>query len=130
VLHTTEDLELARELAARLESRAKRYLEHLREQLARENESIRTLVIRHTDERQCLLELAQNEQTDLIVLSAHGSTCNAARPFGSVTAHLLNHCTVPLLVLQDLPESDLHHTRHVDEECAPAVRGSYPPEGN
>jgi nucleotide-binding universal stress UspA family protein len=130
VLHATEDLELARELATRLESRANRYLDHLRDQLARELQSVRTLVIRHADERQSLLELAQKEQTDLIVLSAHGSTCNAARPFGSVTAHLLTHSAVPLLVLQDLPDSEHHHAREGDEELAPALRGSYPPEGN
>jgi nucleotide-binding universal stress UspA family protein len=129
VLHATEDLELARDLAARLASRAKRYLEHLRDRLAREVESVRTLVIRHADERQSLLELAQKEQADLIILSAHGSTCNPAWPFGSVTAHLLTHCTAPLLVLQDLPLSELH-ARDVDEELAPPVRGSYPPEGN
>jgi nucleotide-binding universal stress UspA family protein len=130
VLHATDDLELAHELATRLESRAAHYLENLRDQLAREIKSVRTLVIRHADERQSLLELAQKEQTDLIILSAHGSTCNPARPFGSVTAHLLTHCTVPLLVLQDLPDSELHHARDVDEELAPPLRGSYPPEGN
>jgi nucleotide-binding universal stress UspA family protein len=130
VLRATEDLELARELATRLELRATRYLEHLRNQLAREIKSVRTLVIRHADERQSLLELAQREQADLIVLSAHGSTCNPARPFGSVTAHLLTHCTVPLLVLQDLPDSELHHGPEAVEELAPPLRGSYPPEGN
>jgi nucleotide-binding universal stress UspA family protein len=129
VLHATEDLELAQELAARLESRAKRYLEHLRDQLAREVGAVRTLVMRHADERQFLLELAQKEQIDFIVLSAHGATCNPARPFGSVTAHLLTHSTVPLLVLQDLPDSELHRAE-VEEELAPPVRGSYPPEGN
>jgi nucleotide-binding universal stress UspA family protein len=129
VLYATEDLALARNLATRLESRAKSYLEHFRDQLAREIQSVRTLVIRHADERQSLLELAQKEQTDLIILSAHGATCNPAQPFGSVTAHLLTHCTVPLLVLQDLPDSELHHAE-VDENLAPPVRGSYPPEGN
>jgi nucleotide-binding universal stress UspA family protein len=129
VLYATEDLELARELATRLESRAKSYLEHLRDQLAREIQSVRTLVIRHADERQSLLELAQKEQTELIILSAHGATCNPARPFGSVTAHLLTHCTVPLLVLQDLPASERHQAE-VDADLAPPIRGSYPPEGN
>ncbi len=126
VLHAG-DLDVARDLAARLESRAKRYLEHLRERLPRETR-VRTLVARHVDERQSLLEISQQEQIDLVVLSAHGSVCNPSRPFGSVTHHLLAHSTIPLLVLQDLPEAELERVGE-DEEArsAPALRASYPP---
>jgi nucleotide-binding universal stress UspA family protein len=128
VLRAPEDLEIARQLASRLESQAKRYLDRLRDQLAREIESVRTFVFRHADERQSLLELAQTEQTDLVILSAHGSTCNPARPFGGVTAHLLTHGTVPLLVLQDLPESEVQKAREVEDNSAPSLRASYAPE--
>jgi nucleotide-binding universal stress UspA family protein len=128
VLRAEEDLELARELATRLESRAQRYLEHIRDRLAREGTPVRALVVRHVDGRQALLELAQSEQVDLVVLSAHGATCNAERPFGSVTAHLLAHSVVPLLVLQDLTEPDLQRAGDVvDEEVAPPLRASFAP---
>ncbi len=129
VLVSPEDLELARELATRLESRATRYLESLRDTVGREVACVRMLVARQADKRQFLIELAEKERVDLIVLSAHGSTCNAARPFGSVTAHLLTHSMVPLLVLQDLPESRLcRHEGQADERHAPPLRASYPPE--
>lgn len=122
------DLDLARELAVRLEARAKRYLEHLRERMPRDAR-VRTLVTRHVDERQALVELAGREQIDLIALSAHGSVCNPARPFGSVTHHLLSHATVPMLVLQDLSEPELEHVggEETDERSAPPLRASYPP---
>lgn len=100
--------DLAATLAARLQIGAKRYLERIAQQLRRYGTSVRTLVLRHVNERQCLLELSLEEQTDLIVLSAHGSTCDSVRSFGSVTAHLLGRSTVPLLVLQDLIERDAH----------------------
>lgn len=131
VLCTAEDLDLARDLAARLEASARRYLDHIRDQLAREGGSARALVIRHADAHQVLLELAHREDVDLVVLSAHGTTCNAARPFGNVTAHLLAHSTVPLLVLQDLPEPELQRAAEpIDEEVAPPLRASFAPGAN
>jgi nucleotide-binding universal stress UspA family protein len=121
------DLELARELARRVELRAKRYLEHVRDRLPRDTR-VRTRVSRHVDEQQALLEISAQERIDLVVLSAHGSVCNPTRPFGSVTHHLLAHSTVPLLVLQDLSEPELERSgEEVEEQAAPPLRSSYPP---
>jgi len=121
------DLDLARDLAARIELRAKRYLDQLRDRMPRDSR-IRTLVLRHGDERQALLEISEQEQADLVVLSAHGTVCNPARPFGSMTHHLLAHATVPLLVLQDISDPELPRmTEDEDEQYAPPLRASYPP---
>lgn len=128
VLVAPEDLSLARELATRLESHAREYLDHIRDQLAKEGSSVRSVVIRRVDRHQALLEIAQREEVGLVVLSAHGATCNAARPFGSVTTHLLAHSVVPLLVLQDLPEPELRAAGDVvDQEVAPPLRASFAP---
>lgn len=125
VLCSPEDLSAARDLATRLEISGKRYLEELRGQLSREGASVRTLVLRSPDERQCLLELSRNEQSDLIVLSAHGSNCNPAVISGSVTVSLLAHAAVPLLVLQDLHEAELRGPE--GGHRAPPLRASCPP---
>jgi hypothetical protein len=85
------------------------------------------LVLRHADERQSLLELTQREKIDLVVLSAHGSTCNPSRTFGSVAAHMLTDSAVPLLVLQDLPESEVRHPSDEPEQLAPPLRSIHPP---
>jgi nucleotide-binding universal stress UspA family protein len=74
VLRAPEDLEDARTLATRLEESGTRYLDGLRKQLVREGTSVRTLVLRSSEERQCLVELSKKEHSDLIILSAHGST--------------------------------------------------------
>jgi nucleotide-binding universal stress UspA family protein len=129
VLRAAEDLDLARMLATRLASNAKHYLDGLRNQLLNEVASVRTLVARHANEHQCLLEIAQRERTDLIVLSAHGSACDSAQCFGSVTAYLLTHLMVPLLALQDLPDRAPLRAPDVDARPAPPLlRASYAPE--
>lgn len=129
VLIEPEDLQLANQLATRLEARASRYLETLRDKLERQGLAVRTLVARRADKRHFLTELSVAERIDLVVLSAHGSTCTAARPFGSVTAHLLTHSMIPLLVLQDLAGTELRHDGITDEQLAPPLRASFPPEG-
>lgn len=122
LLDAAEDLELAQRLASRLESAATGYLHRLQERLAHEGTSVNTIVIRHASERQGLLELSQHEQADLIVLSAHGAACDPARSFGGVTTYLLTHSQVPLLVLQDLPEAELHRVRDSVARLQPPVR--------
>jgi nucleotide-binding universal stress UspA family protein len=125
MLHATEDMELARKLAARLEISATKYLKDLQQQLAHEGTSVRTLVVRHANPQQCLLELSEKEHTELVVLTAHGSACDPAQSFGSVTGYLLAHSTVPLLVLQDLAEPT-DRTDDVEQRRTPnSLRASY-----
>jgi nucleotide-binding universal stress UspA family protein len=124
VLRAPKDLEVARDLAARLEASGKLYLESLREQLMREGATVRTMVVRCRDGKQCLLDLSEKEGSDLVVLSAHGTTCNPAMTFGSVAVHLLTHSVVSLLVLQDLHASELHG--HERDQRAPSLRATYP----
>jgi len=128
ILAAPEDLQLARDLATRLEAQATRYLETLRHHVGYDESLIRTHVDRQADKRQFLVELSARTQIDLIVLSAHGGRCNLERPCGSVTAHLLTHSKVSLLVLQDVPKSDLQSRGVSDKRRAPPLRGTYTPE--
>lgn len=128
VLYTDEDMELAKRLAAHLVSRAERYLEGVRDRIAHEVPLVRTLVVRHPNERQCLLELSRQEHVDLFIVSAHGAACDPARTFGSVTAHLVTHSVLPVLVLQDLPPDLLEWPHDMGEQLAPPLRASFPPE--
>ncbi len=122
LLDEPEDMEIAQKLATRLEAAAKRYLEQLQVRLAHEGTSASTVVIRHANERQGLLEISQREQADLIVLSAHGAACDPARSFGGVTTYLLTHSLIPLLVLQDLLEAKLHRSHKVEANLAMPLR--------
>lgn len=129
LLSAKEDIELAQALTSRLESAARVYLDHLRSRLAVQGTVVRTLVSRHASEHQSLLEIARHEQTDLIVLSAHGSACDSEHPYGSVTTFFLTHSTVPLLVLQDLPELTPQRPDELDLRVPSAgLRASYASE--
>jgi len=125
VLVAPEDVQLARDLASRQQVQASQYLEDLRHRVGYDASLIDTCVDRQADTRQFLLELSESEQIDLIVLSAHGRTCNAARPYGSVAAHLLTHSKVSLLVLQDLPGSEFGLRSEADTRYAPPLRGAH-----
>lgn len=125
VLRASDDLDRARELAGHLEISAKAYLEGLRAGLVREGTSVRTVVARHSNERHAILEMSKREHADLIVVAAHGTTCDPERTFGSVTEYLLGHAHAPLLVLQDLPDAELHAPEL--DRVAPPLRASFPP---
>ena len=64
---------------------------------------MQTLVVRRGDERQALVDVAAKHAVDMLILTAHGATCNGARVFGSVASYLLTHGRLPILVLQDMP---------------------------
>lgn len=126
VLSDEGDLALARSLASHLSERAKGYLSQLRERYFAQVALVETLVLQRADERRGLLDAAQNQRADLLVLAAHGVTCDPDRPFGSMTAYALSHGRLPLLVLQDLPAGERESRRPpASGELAPAsVRSS------
>lgn len=126
ILSSEQDLALARSLASRLQIGAERYLTQLRERLFAEIAVVETLVLRETDERRTLLEAAHHRRVDLLVLSAHGATCDAERPFGSVAAYALQHGRLPILVLQDVPALQRKNSSQAPTSEGPAnVRASF-----
>lgn len=125
-LHLGDDLEVARRLAQRFEQNAKNYLEELRKDLIHKVPVVRTSVTRHVNERRGLLEVAERERADLVVLSAHGSGCDSTRSFGTTASFLLAHSTIPLLALQDIPEHLLGRTEQT-AATPDSLRASYAP---
>ncbi|RYE95149.1 MAG: universal stress protein [Myxococcales bacterium] len=124
---SAEDQEVAQLLVVRRETGARAYLDRLQQQLVRKGGAVQVQVLRHVNEYQGLLELARTERADLVVLSAHGSACDPARSFGSVTTYLLTYAQVPLLVLQDLPVHGLARSPDGDGK-PPSLRASFAPE--
>jgi nucleotide-binding universal stress UspA family protein len=51
------------------------------------------------------------EPVDLVVLSAHGYSGSAEWPYGSVALNFIAYGTTPLLIVQDLVESEARRSK-------------------
>ena len=122
VLSEPHDMQLAIGLASRLYESAERYLALIRDRLASQVRAMETVVVRRPEERQTLLEIAVEHGADMLVLTAHGSTCNAQRRFGSVASFLLAHAPMPVFVLQDMPRAPLERARNRVAPVGPGTR--------
>jgi len=80
---------------------ARLYLEDIRKRVARDGLHVHALVTIDGDVRSEILRHIAVDHIDLLVFSGHGSGGRAELPFGSVAGFLLEHATVPLLVVRD-----------------------------
>lgn len=94
-----EDVELANRIVERNRSEVTQYLEQLRSQLSAQVEP-RVLVSDHVAET--LHELVEQEQNDLVLLSAHGCSSPTHSRYGDVVTSFIAYGTRPLLVAQDI----------------------------
>ncbi len=110
VFADVDTLELASELARRTERAAAGYLARICARLSPVIPRLTTRIVRARDVREALLGVAMECQADLLLLSAHGATCNTHYPYGAVATHMLHHAEVPVLVAQDLVPPSLAPT--------------------
>lgn len=94
---------------------AGRYLENFASRLPGE---VKTHLLVSDNIVTSLHQLVEQEDVDIIVLSAHGYSGEPNWPYGSVTNHLIAYSTKPVLVVQDLP------TNISDQTEAPALARS------
>jgi nucleotide-binding universal stress UspA family protein len=84
------------------------YLNEMKERLSVECE---TCMVENNSVSSAIQELAsQEEDIDLVVLSAHGYTGQFTWPYGSVARNYMEHGTKPVLVIQDVPRSEVRPT--------------------
>ena len=53
----------------------------------------------------------QQENVDLVVLSAHGCSGRTEWPYGSLVVNFIAYGTTPLLIVQDLSPDEVEHTQ-------------------
>ena len=84
------------------------YLNEMQERLPVECEGC---VLENVSVSSAIQELAsQEEDIDLVVLCAHGYTGKYAWPYGSIARNYIEHGTKPVLVIQDVPRSQVQPT--------------------
>jgi nucleotide-binding universal stress UspA family protein len=58
-----------------------------------------------------LHDMAEESNADLVLLVAHGETGERRWPYGSVTTSFIAYGNTSLLIMQDLPEGEIHATQ-------------------
>jgi nucleotide-binding universal stress UspA family protein len=105
---TQEDLDLMNRFVERNQDEGNKYLEQIRAQLP-VNAETRLLI---SDNIAATLQnFSEQEQIDLLILSAHGYSGEAKWPYGSITNRFITDGTMPLLIVQDLPNEASETTR-------------------
>jgi nucleotide-binding universal stress UspA family protein len=112
-----DDARLAEQLDQRNLREATAYLDQLAQRLP---PGVETRLLNIENVTVALHELAEREQFDLVVLSAHGYSGATRFPYGSRAASFISYGTTPLLIIQDLAPTDVEPT------AAEVVAGEHP----
>lgn len=102
-----QENELVEQVVERNQRVAKRYLEEVCSRLSGESFAAQICIRVCENPIEALHELAEQDQADLVVLSAHGTSGCNRWPYGSVTLSFIAYGTAPMLILQDLPPERL-----------------------
>ena len=100
---TREDMDLSDRVVARNLEEAQRYLAQVKERSYLQDLDVQTHLITSDNAAAALHQLEEQEQIDLVTLSAHGYSGNKQWPYGSMVNKFILYGTVPLLIVQDLP---------------------------
>jgi nucleotide-binding universal stress UspA family protein len=84
-----------------------RYLYEMKERLPVDCD---TCIVESASVPSAIQELAEQEDIDIVILCAHGYSGKVSWPYGTVTRNYIEHGTKPLLVIQDVPRSQVRPT--------------------
>jgi nucleotide-binding universal stress UspA family protein len=113
-----EDGALAERVVARNVAEADKYFAQLQSRLQTE---IQTRVVVDESVTRALHEMVAQEQIDLVVLNAHGHSCQSQLPYSALVNSFITYGVTSLLILQDI-QSDTYTkdpsmpTRRANEE--------------
>ncbi len=86
----------------------KNYLDSIKNHLSGDCE---TLLLENQSVPTAIQELAEKEKIDLILMSAHGYGGQFNYPYGSIVRHTIEHGSAPVLIIQDIPLSQVKPTQ-------------------
>jgi hypothetical protein len=107
-LPAAEDTGLVDQLVERNLEEAAEYLEQLHARLPVENE---THLFVSDNVSHTLHKLVEQEEIDLVSVSAHGYSSSTQQLYGSVVANLIFYGSTPLLIKQDLRRQQIALTQ-------------------
>lgn len=107
-----EDIDLSNRVVARNREEAGYYLEQVKSRSYLEGNAVQTHLITSDNAAVAIHQLGEQEQIDLVTLSAHGYSGNHQWPYGSIVNNFIMYGKLPLLIVQDLPARE--ETSQVD----------------
>ena len=102
-----DDIELVNQVIERNKTEAVRYLDELK---SRQDVKIDTRLSVGENIRAELHEIVNQDEIELVCLSAHGYSGETQWPYGSTVISFIAFSTTPLLVVQDLPADRIEPT--------------------
>jgi nucleotide-binding universal stress UspA family protein len=84
-----------------------KYLDEMKLRLPVDSE---TRIVESISAASAIQKLADQEEIDIVVLCAHGYTGQVSWPYGTITRNYIEHGTKPVLVIQDIPLSQVRPT--------------------
>jgi nucleotide-binding universal stress UspA family protein len=108
----SQDLvELGNQFVEKNQQAASHYFKQLLAQFSTKELKIKTHISIGDNAIAVLHDMAEESNADLVLLVAHGETGERRWPYGSVTTSFIAYGNSSLLIMQDLPDSEIHQTR-------------------
>lgn len=98
-----DDVDLSNRIVERNREVGEHYLEQVKSRSYLEGIPVKTHLITSENAAVALHQLGEQEQIDMVTLSAHGHSGNHQWPYGSMVNNFILYGKVPLLIVQDLP---------------------------
>lgn len=105
--YPVEISELSEKLLRVSRAAVERYLYELKERLPVDCD---TCVIESSSVPTAIQELADHDDIDMVILCAHGYSGQITWPYGTVTRNYIEHGNKPVLIIQDVPRSQVRPT--------------------
>lgn len=98
-----EDIDLANRVVARNREEAGHYLEQVKSRSYLQGIDVQTHLMTSDHTAASLHQVVEQEQIDMVMLSAHGYSGKHQWPYGSVVSNFILYGKVSLLIVQDMP---------------------------
>jgi nucleotide-binding universal stress UspA family protein len=105
---TDEETELVNRLTELNREKGAQYLKDLKSRLPLQ---VETRLLVSQDAAATLQSLVEEQEIDLVLLSAHGYTGESKWPYGSIALNFIVYGSTPLLIMQDLPREEIERTQ-------------------
>ena len=105
-----EIMELSNQFVEKNEQAASHYFGQLLAQFSAQQLDIKTHISIGDNAIAILHDMVEEANADLMMLVAHGETGGRRWPYGSVTTSFIAYGTTSLLIMQDLPDSEIGPT--------------------